>query len=72
MFVTWILNFQLNLRKIISLEPHMKLKSLVNEVFFKQNLWFLHEKIFQRRRRCCRQNTVEKTTKFCKINIFYL
>jgi hypothetical protein len=28
------LNFQVNLRKIISLEPHMKLKSLVNEVFF--------------------------------------
>jgi hypothetical protein len=33
-FVCWILNFQVNLRKIISLEPHMKLKSLVNEVFF--------------------------------------
>ncbi len=33
-FVCWILNFQVNLRKIISLEPHMKLKSLVHEVFF--------------------------------------
>jgi hypothetical protein len=29
-----ILNFQVNLRKIISLEPHMKLKSLINEVIF--------------------------------------
>ncbi len=33
-FVCWILNFQVNLRKIISLEPHMKLKSLVDEKFF--------------------------------------
>ncbi len=37
-FVCWILNFQVNLRKIISLEPHMKLKSLVNEAFYKQNM----------------------------------
>ncbi len=33
-FVCWILNFQVNFKKIISLEPNMKLKSLLNEVFF--------------------------------------
>ncbi len=32
MFMAWILNFQVNLRKIISLEPHMKLERQVNEV----------------------------------------
>ncbi len=40
MFVAWILNFQVNLRKIISLEPHMKLGSQLNEVFFYQNMDF--------------------------------
>ncbi len=45
-FVCWILNFQVNLRKKISLEPRMKLKSLVNEVFFYQNMSFYMQKLF--------------------------
>ncbi len=51
MFVSLILNFQVNLRKIISLEPHMKLESLVNVVFFYQNMYFFHAKIIHHRRR---------------------
>ncbi len=45
MFVAWILNFQVNLRKIISLEPPMKLESHVNEVFFYQNIHFYMPKL---------------------------
>ena len=51
MFAAWILNFRVTLRKIISLEPHMKLERLVNEVFFYQNIFFLHAKIVHRRHR---------------------
>ncbi len=38
MFVSWIFNFLANLSKIISLEPRMKLDSIVNEVFLYQNM----------------------------------
>jgi hypothetical protein len=51
MFASWIMNFQVTFRKIISLEPHMKLERLVNEVFFYQNMHFFHVKIVRRRRR---------------------
>jgi hypothetical protein len=40
MFVSWIFNFLVNLRKIICLEPNMKLDSIVNEVFLYQNMYF--------------------------------
>ncbi len=63
MFVAWILNFQFNLRKIISLEPHMKLESQVNDVFFYQNMPFLHTKIIRRHRR--RWKIVGKTANIC-------
>ncbi len=33
------------------LEPHMKLEGQVNEVFFYQNMYFLHAKIIHRRRK---------------------
>jgi negative regulator of genetic competence, sporulation and motility len=62
MFVTWILNFQLNLRKIISLEHPMKLERLVDEVFSYQNMYYLHVKIIRRRRR--RRKIVRKSAKF--------
>ena len=65
MFVAWILNFQVNLRKIISLEPHMKLESQVNEVFFYQNMHFLHAKIICRRRHRRRRKIVGKTANIC-------
>jgi hypothetical protein len=45
MFVSWILNFQVNLRKIISWEPHKKLESLVNEIFSYQKMYFLQAKL---------------------------
>ncbi len=51
MFAAWILNFQVTWRKIVSLEPPMKLERLVNEVFFYQNIYFLHTKIVRRRHR---------------------
>jgi hypothetical protein len=54
-FVSLILNFQVILRKIISLEPHMKLESLVNGVFLYQNMYFLHAKIIR-----CRHAAAEK------------
>ncbi len=66
MFVSWILNFLVNLRKIISLESHMKLESIVNEVFFYQNMYFLHAKIIHRCCRYCRW----KIEKFCKFTFF--
>ncbi len=70
-FVSPIFNFQVNLRKMISLEAHMKLESLVNGVFFYQNMYFLHAKIIHcSRHRHCRKN-VRKTMKFCKIIFFY-
>jgi hypothetical protein len=50
-FVSLIHNFQVILRKIISIEPHMKLESLVNGVFLYQNMYFLHAKII-----CCRRH----------------
>ncbi len=59
MFVAWILNFQVNLRKIISLEPHMKLES--------QNMHFIHAKIIRRRRKI-----VEKTAIICKVAFLHL
>jgi hypothetical protein len=34
--------FHVHSRKIISLEPHMKLERLVNEEIFYQNMCFLH------------------------------
>ncbi len=54
MFVSWIFNFLVNLRKIISLEPHMKLDSIVNEVILYQNIYFLYAKIIQHCRHCRR------------------
>ncbi len=54
MFVSWIFNFLVNLRKIISLEPHMKLDSIVNEVFLYQNMYFLYAKIIHHCRHCRR------------------
>ncbi len=45
MFLSWIFNILVNLRKIISLEPHMNLDSLVNEVFLYQNKYFLMQKL---------------------------
>ncbi len=51
MFVSWALNFQVNLRKKIFLEPHVKLEWLVNEVFFYQNIHFLHTKIIRSRQK---------------------
>ncbi len=68
MFVSWILNFLVNVRKIISLEPHMKLKSIVIEVFLYQNMYFVHAKIIHR----CRWEIDGKTEKFCKLTFFYL
>jgi hypothetical protein len=65
MFVAWILNFQVNFKKIISLEPHMKLESKVNEVFFYHNIHFLHAKIIRRRRHCRRRKIVGKTANIC-------
>ncbi len=65
MFVAWILNFQVTLRKIISLEPHMKLESQVNEVFFYQNIHFLHANIIRRRRHRRCQKIVRKTANIC-------
>jgi hypothetical protein len=53
-FVSLILNFQVILRKVISLEPYMKLESLVNGVFLYQNMYFLHAKIIRCRR--CRRH----------------
>ncbi len=41
MFVSWILNFQVNFRKIISLEPHMKLERLVDEVFVRICIFYM-------------------------------
>ena len=70
MFVTWILNFQLNLRKIISLEHPMKLERLVDEVFFYQNMNYLHVEIIRRRRR--RRKIVRKSAKFFKLTFLYL
>ncbi len=70
MFMAWILNFQVNLRKIISLEPHMKLERQVNEVFCYQNVHFLHAKIirrrrYRRRRYRRRRKIVGKTANIC-------
>ena len=65
MFVAWILNFQVNLRKIISLDPHMKLESQKNEVFYNQNMHFLHAKIIRRRRHRRRRKIVGKTANIC-------
>ncbi len=61
MFVSWILSFQVNLRKIISLEPHKKLESLVNEIFSDQKMYFLHVKIVRH------WKIFEKTAKFGKL-----
>ena len=72
MFVTWILNFQLNLRKIISLEHPMKLERLVDEVFFYQNIYYLHVKIIRRRRRRRRRKIVRKSANFFKLTFLYL
>jgi hypothetical protein len=47
----------------------MKLKSPVNEEFFKQNFKFFHAKIIHRHRHRCRQKIVEKTAKFCKLTL---
>ncbi len=41
MFVSWILNFQVNFRKIISLKPHMKLEKLVDEVFVRICIFYM-------------------------------
>ena len=64
MFVTWILNFQLNLRKIISLEHPMKLERLVDEVFFYQNMYNLHVKIICRHHSRRRRKIVRKIGEF--------
>ncbi len=70
-FVSWILNFQVILRKIISLEPYMKLESLVNGVFLYQNMYFLHAKIIRCRRHHRHWKIVRKTVKFWKLTFFY-
>jgi hypothetical protein len=72
MFVAWILNFQVNLRKIISLEPHVKLESQVDEVFFYQNMHFLHDKIIRRRGHRRRRKIVGKTANICYFTFLYL
>ncbi len=41
MFVSAIFNFMVNFRKIISLEPHMKLERLVDEVFFRICIFYM-------------------------------
>ncbi len=65
MLASWILKFQVTLRKIFSLEPRMKLERLVNEVFFYQNIYFLHAKIVRRRNRRRRRKIVRKTANIC-------
>ncbi len=72
MFVSWMFNFLVNLRKIISLEPHVKLDSIVNEVFHYQNMNFLYAKIIHCCRHQRRKKIVKKTAKFCKLTRFYL
>ncbi len=69
-FVSWILKFQVILRKIISLEPYMKLESLVNGVFLYQNMYFLHAKIIRCRRQRRRWKIVKKNGEILKINFF--
>ncbi len=72
MFVAWILNFQVNLRKIVSLEPHMKIESQVDEVFLYQNMHFLRAKIIRRRRHRRRRKIVGKTANICYLAFLYL
>jgi negative regulator of genetic competence, sporulation and motility len=60
MFVTQILNSQLNLRKIISLEHPMKPERLVDEVFSYGNIYYLHVEIIRRRRHRRRQKIYAK------------
>jgi negative regulator of genetic competence, sporulation and motility len=60
MFVTQILNFQLNLRQMISLEHPMKPERLVDEVFFYGNIYYLHVEIIRRRRHRRRQKIYAK------------
>ncbi len=43
----------------------MKLETLVNEVFFYQNIYFLHAKIVRRRHRRRRRKIVGKTANIC-------
>ncbi len=38
--VSSFLNFKVNLRKIISLEPHLKIETGVNKVFFYKTMYF--------------------------------
>ncbi len=72
MFVTWILNFQLNLRKIISLEHPMKLERLVDEVFFYQNMYYLHVEMIRRCHRRRSRKIVRKSAKFFLLTFLYL
>ncbi len=65
MFASWILNFQVNFKKIFSLEPPVKLEGFVNDVFFYENMNFLYAIIIHRRRR--RRKIVRKSAKFLNI-----
>jgi hypothetical protein len=65
MFASLFLNFKVNFRKIISLDPPMKLERLADEVFFYQNMYFLHAKIIRRRR-----TIVSKTENFFGLTIY--
>ncbi len=68
MFASWIVN----LRKIIPLEPHMKLERLVDKVFFFYNMYFVHAKIIRHRCHRRRRKIARKTANFFKLNIWYL
>ncbi len=60
MFASWILNCQVNFKKIFSLETPVKLEGLVNDVFFYENMNFIYAKIIHRRRRRRRRKGVRK------------
>ncbi len=70
MFASWLLNFQVNFKKIIFLEPLLKLERLVKEVFFYQNICVLHAKIVHHCHRRRRRKIVRKTANICKLNFF--
>jgi hypothetical protein len=50
----------------------MKLERLVDEVFFYQNMYYLHVEIIRRRRRRRRRKIVRKSAKFFKLTFLNL
>jgi hypothetical protein len=50
----------------------MKLERLVDEVFFYQNIYYLHVEIIRRRRRRRRRKIVRKSAKFFKLTFLNL